>query len=185
MSNVNLQNVDGFFASLLEHFKTELVKLKSGRANPDMVSGIKVDAYGQSMPLEQLANINVVDPTLLAIQPWDKTLLSEIKKSIEKADIGIAPIVDSELIRLPIPPLTQERRMEYVKLLKQKTEEQKIRVRQLRKDLLLEIEESEKKNGLGEDERKRQEKELQEKIDKINKEIDVISAEKEQELMKV
>lgn len=185
MSNVSLQNIDGIFISLLEHFKTELIKLKSGRANPEMVAGIKVEAYGQSMPLEQLANINVVDPTLLAIQPWDKTLLAEIKKAVEIADIGIAPIVDSELIRLPIPPLTQERRLEYVKLLKQKTEEQKIRVRQLRKELLLEIEENEKKNGLSEDEKKRQEKELQERIDQINKEIDTISEEKEQELMKI
>jgi len=180
-----MQNIDEAFSASLDYFNSELSKLRSGRANPDLVSGIKVNAYGQQMPIDQLANVSVADPTLLVIQPWDKTLLPEIKKAVEIADIGIAPIVDAEMIRLPVPPLTQERRLEYVKLLKQKAEDQKIRVRQIRKEVLLNMQEDDKKNPIGEDEKKRQEKLLQDKVDQINKEIDKISSEKEAELMKI
>ena len=170
--------------SALDHFSSELKKIRAGRANPDMIKDIVINAYDTKMPIEQLANIHVVDPTLLTVQPWDKTLVPEISKVIQASDLGINPLVDGDAIKLPLPPLTSERREEYVKIMKNKIEEARIQIRQRRKDFLLELEE-EKKGGLPEDEVKRIEKQVQEVVDKMNDEIEKIGSAKEQELMSV
>jgi len=185
MARINLNDADSEFKKIVDYYKDELSKLRSGRANPDLVAGIKVNAYGQSMPLNQLANINVADPTLLVVQPWDKTLVNEIRTSISSANIGINPLVDGDLIRLPLPALTEERRQEYVKLLKSKEEEARVRVRQVRKDVLVGLEEDKKATVLSEDDFDRKEKELQLKVDDINKEIEQIAISKEKDLMTV
>lgn len=185
MSNVTLAQVDSAFSKVLENFREELAKLRSGRANPDLVKNIQVNAYGQSMPIEQLANINVADASLLVVQPWDKSVLEAVKKAIETEDIGINPVVDGELIRLPMPPMTEERRQEYVKLLKEKTEDARIRVRQIRKEVLDDLDQKKESGEISEDELARGEKELQSKVDRENEKIEEISEEKEKDLMTV
>lgn len=185
MGRINFQNAEGEFSRVIEHYNRELMKLRSGRANPELVADIKVEAYGQQMPINQLANINVADPSLLVIQPWDKTVIEEIVKAIKVSDIGVQPAVDGEIIRLPMPPLTQERREEYVKILGKRTEEARVSIRQLRKDILLGIEEEQESKGLSEDEKERKEKELQLKVEEYNTKIEEISKSKENELMQV
>jgi ribosome recycling factor len=181
---VEIQEIRTKLREAVDHFHDELKKVRAGRANPELVKDIKVTAYSTQMPLEQLANINVADPTLIVVQPWDKTIVNDIVKAIQSSNVGITPSVDGDLIRLPIPPLTTERREEYVKLMKQKAEESKISIRQKRKDFLLELEQ-EKKNGLSEDDFKRYEKDLQNIVDEMNKEIDNIAEAKEKELMQL
>jgi len=169
----------------VNYLKDELRKIRAGRANPDMVKNIMVSAYDTQMPIEQLANINVVDPTLITIQPWDKTVIAEISKAIQSSDVGINPSIDGDLIRLPIPSLTSERRQEYVKLMKQKVEEARISIRQKRKDFLLDLEQMQKKENLPEEEKKRHEKGLQSLVEEMNTEVESISQSKEEELLKV
>jgi ribosome recycling factor len=167
----------------ISFLEDEFRKIRAGRANPDMVKDIKVNAYNTSMPLEQLANISVADPRLLTVQPWDKTVVQEVVKALQESDLGINPIVDGNLIRLPLPQLTTEQREEYVKLAKQKTEEARVSIRQKRKDFLLELDKE--KSNMSEDEFKRMEKELQEVVDEMNKKIEELSEKKEQELLQI
>jgi ribosome recycling factor len=185
MTQISLAQADSSFQKAIDFFNQELSKIRSGRANPDLISGILVDAYSQKMPLSQLANINVADAGLLTVQPWDKSLVDNIVKAIEASDIGIAPLVDGDLIRLPLPALTQERREEYVKLLSKKTEEARISIRQIRKEVILWLEAEKAAGNLTEDDMKRDERELQQKVDAQNEKIDQLSKDKENELMQV
>lgn len=185
MSRISEEQASLEFDKVLKFFKDELTKLRSGRANPDLLSNIKVEAYSQTMPLNQLANINVADATMLVVQPWDKSIVEDIRKAIIKSDLGISPVVDGEIIRLPLPPLTEERRQEYVKVLKQKAEEARISIRQIRKDVLVGVEQDEEAGKISEDDLERSKKELQEKVDKANEQVEAIAAEKEKELMQV
>jgi len=185
MARANFEQADQEFSNVSSFFKEELAKLRSGRANPELVSGVLVQAYEQKMPLEQLANINVADPTLLVVQPWDKSLTDDIYKALKAAELGIEPAVDGEIIRLPLPPLTQERREEYVKILKTKTEEARVSIRQVRKDILISLEQDQEAGNITEDDMKRKEKELQGKVEKYNEEIEEIGNIKQEELMQV
>ncbi|MBD3279927.1 ribosome recycling factor [Candidatus Dojkabacteria bacterium] len=177
--------LDKKFNGVRVKLKEGLNKLRSGRATPDMLSDIQVEAYSQKMPIEQLANINVVDATLLTVQPWDKSTIQPIENAIKKSDIGINPIVDGDIIRLPLPPLTQERREEYVKLLKDKIEEARIDVRQIRQEINEKLESFMEDAGISEDVYQRLKKQVQEKVDAINEEIEKISEEKEKDLLEV
>ncbi|MBN1331741.1 ribosome recycling factor [Candidatus Dojkabacteria bacterium] len=185
MAKIGLDQLKSEFSEVLEHLNIELGKLRSGRASTDLVSSIKVEAYGQDMPLEQVANINVADPTLLTVQPWDKTIIQAVESAIRKSDAGLNPVVDGDLIRIALPPLTEERRLEYVKILKQRVEEARIRVRQIRQDVKSNIEETEKQGDMSEEDMERQLNQLQEKVDEINGQIEKISIEKEKDLMTV
>lgn len=168
----------------MNHFNDELRKLRAGKASPDMVKDLKVNAWGSLMPLEQVASIIVTDNTLLTVQPWDKTVIPEIAKAIQASNLGINPITDAQVVKLPIPPLTTERRQEYVKMMWAKAEEGKISIRQKRKEYLDNIT-AQKKDGLSEEEFDRMQKQMQEYVDSSNKRIDELAKEKEQELMKV
>ncbi len=179
---LTIQDAEKSMQEAVSFLQESLQKVRAGRANPDLVKGIKVNAYNSQMPVEQLANINVADPTLLTVQPWDKSLVQEIVKAIQSSDIGITPSVDGDLIRLPIPPMTTERREEYVKLVKQKAEEARISIRQRRKDFLVDLG---KQEGLSEDEVKRLEKQLQDIVDDMNDKVEEIGQAKEQELMQI
>lgn len=185
MARITLNQADQEFNKVLDYFKEEIAKLRSGRANPDLVSDIRVEAYGQSMPLNQVANINVADATLLTVQPWDKSIVDEVRKALIKADLGISPVVAGELIRLPLPPLTAERRQEYVKILKQKAEEARISIRQVRKDILIGMEQSQSEGEISEDDLERDKKTLQSKVDNANEQVEKIAEEKEEDLMQV
>ena len=182
---MQLDQAQSKFDSAVDHFKKNLSTIRAGAANPKLVEDIKVEAYGQTMPLNQLANISATDPTLIVVQPWDKSVIEDIQKALLKNDIGITPAIDGDIIRLPLPQPTQERRQEYVKLMKKRMEEARIVVRQIRKEVLDSLEAGKEEGNITEDELELKSKQLQEMVDKTNDEIERLGKEKEEELMKV
>jgi ribosome recycling factor len=179
---IDFQKVKKDLEKSVEHLKDELKRIRAGRANPDLVKGIKVNAYGSQSPIEQLANINVADSSLLTIEPWDKNIVNDVVKAIQTSDIGINPNVDGKLIRLPIPPLTTERRKEYIKILNEKVEEAKISVRRKRQDYLSDITNN---DDLSEDRIKGMRNKLQKIVDDINEKIEEVGNKKEKELSNI
>lgn len=182
---ITVEQAEQKFSEVADHLQKELTSIRAGRANPKLVEDIEALVYGQKMQIKQLANITVADPTLLIIQPWDKNSLAEIKKAIEQAEIGINPINDGEMLKLPIPALTEERRLEYVKIMKQKVEEARITVRQIRKDVLVGLDTMKKEKTVTEDEYTSKEKQLQKEVDKWNEKLERIAEDKESELLTV
>lgn len=164
-----------------EAFRRELQKLRTGRANLAMLDGVRVEYYGSPTPLNQVAALNIADPRLITIKPWDKTLLTAIEKSIVAANLGITPSSDGELVRLPIPPLTGEVRKNLVKDLKKKTEDGRVAVRTVRRDANQAVKDA----GLSEDDEARALKQLQKLIDDEIAKIDHEAADKEKEIMEV
>ncbi len=182
---ITLEQAEQKFTEAADHLKRELSAIRAGRANPKLVEDIEVSAYGQRMPIKQLANITVADPTLLLIQPWDKSLMGEIRKSIESAEVGINPITEGDNLKLPIPSLTEERRTEYVKIMKQKVEEARISIRQIRKEVLAGLDLMQKDKEISEDDFSTKEKQLQASVEKANDKLDIIAKEKENELLTI
>jgi len=169
----------------LESLKRDLTKVRTGRANLGILDGVKVDYYGTPTPLNQVASLNVADARLITIKPWERSLIPEIEKSIRAAQLGLNPSSDGELVRLPMPALTQERRQELVKVVKKMGEEAKVALRGARreandllKDLLKEgtLTEDEERNGL---------KKVQEATDKSVAKVDEVLAKKEAEVLEV
>lgn len=173
------------FAGPINHFEEESKKLRAGRPSPDQFSAIEVEAYGSMSPLNTVANITVVDATLVTVQPYDKNLVEDTAKAIQNAGLNYNPQINGDLIRIPIPPLTQEKRAEIIKKVKQLSEEAKISVRQLRKAALDKIDRSQKGGEISEDEARGQEKSLQKEVDAANLKIDEIAATREQALAQV
>ena len=169
----------------IEFFKEEIGKIRTGRANPAMVEHLMVDYYGTKSPLKQVASINVPEPRLITIQPWDKDSLVSIEAAIRESDLGFNPANDGQVIRLNIPPLTEERRNELVKVLNQRTEDAKIAVRNIREELWKEIQNIEKEGKISEDDKFKGKEKLQEMIDEYNKKIEEIREKKEKEIMTV
>lgn len=166
------------------HLETELIKIRAGKANPQMLDGIVVDYYGSPMPINQVANINVMDARTLSIQPWEKNMLQPIERSIIAANIGITPQNDGVLIRLFLPPLTEERRKELVKKCQAEGEHSKVAIRNIRRDAIEGIKKLQK-NGLSEDASKDAEAEVQQITDKFIGVIDKHLSSKEKEIMSV
>lgn len=166
-------------------FAAEMASIRGNRANPAMVDSIEVEAYGSRMKLKELAHISTPDPRMLTVEPWDGGLVDTIAKALGAAALGINPAVDGKVIRLPLPPLTEERRAEMVKMVKGKLEEAKVRARQARHTAIETMERGKKDGELTEDEVKRGEGDVQKQLDSVNKELDEISRSKEQELMTV
>jgi ribosome recycling factor len=169
----------------IEAFKRDLAKVRTGRATTAMLDGIKVDYYGTPTPVNQVATVTVVDARLISIKPWEKNMVAVIDKAIRASDLGINPVADSDLVRLPIPPLTQERRKDLVKSVKKMTEESKIAVRGSRRDAMDLLKEAEKDKEITEDERKNGEKRVQDLTDKFVAMLDELSATKEKEIMEI
>lgn len=167
----------------VEFYKKDISSIRTGRANSPMVEDIHVEAYGQMMRIMELASVSIPEARTIAIQPWDKAMLEPISGAIRKSDLGLAPIVDGQLIRLNIPPLTEERRKEFVKNLKKKSEESRIHIRQVREKSIREIDDMEKNGEISEDEKFRGREEIQKQIDSANKLILEIEAKKEHEIM--
>ena len=166
----------------VESFNRDLTKLRTGRANLQMLDGIRVEYYGTPSPLNQVAALNIPDPRLITIKPWDKTLLTAVEKAIVSSNLGLTPNNDGELIRLPIPPLTGERRQDLVKQLKRQAEDARIVVRNVRRDANTMIKDLE---GESEDAQHRTLKEVQDLTDGVIKRIDEITTAKEAEIMEV
>ena len=177
-----LQHFQEASKKALDHLRGELSKLQTGRASSGLVEHITVEMYGDRQPLKNIASISIPDSKTISIQPWDKSALSSIEKAIQISDIGVNPVNNGTAIILNLPPMTEERRRDLVKLTKTISEETKIVLRQARQagmDLI-------KKDEAASDDLKRgQEKQLQDLVDKANKEIDGVLVEKEQEIMKV
>src|SRR3989475_11577908 len=138
-------------AKTLDDLRRELAKVRTGRANPALLEGVRVDYYGTMSPLNNVANVTVTDPRLIVIKPWEKAMIPVIEKAINAAGLGINAMSDAELVRVPIPPLTEERRREFVKLVKHKGEEHKIAIRNERRDAKELIEEAGKEAAVTED----------------------------------
>jgi len=173
------------FKKSIEHFKNEIDKVRTGRANPSLVEDLLVDYYGAKTPMKQIASINVPEPRLIVIQPWDRSALGPIESAIRESDLNLNPNNDGTLIRINIPMLTEERRKEMVKTLNQKAEEARIIVRSAREDAWKEIQEAEHKGEMSEDDKFAGKDKLQEIVDEYNKKIEEIRAKKEAEVMTV
>ena len=162
----------------------DLAKFRTGRANPDLIRGIKVDAYGTRMPIEQLASISVPDSRLIVLKPFDKNVIKDIEKAILSSDLGLTPSTDKDFIRIPFPELTEERRRELVKLSKHRVEEAKISVRNIRRDTMDRVKKLEKE-GVSEDDVRRLKERVEEVVKKVVEKIDRISEQKEKEIMEI
>ncbi len=167
----------------IEHLKKELSKVRGGRASASLLDDIKVDYYGTQMAIPQLATISIPEPRLILIQPWDASSIPAIEKAILKSEIGITPSNDGKVIRLSVPQLTEERRKELIKLAKKICEENKVAIRNERRDAIEKIKADEKNKLMSEDDSKRLQKEVQELTDSYIKKIDEIMALKEKEIM--
>lgn len=168
----------------IQHLENELIKIRAGKANPTVVDGIMVDYYGVQTPLNQVSNIGTPDAKTVAIQPWEKNMIVPIEKAIMQANIGITPENNGEIIRLNIPPLTEERRRDLVKQVKNEGENTKVSVRNARRDSNDELKQLQK-DGLPEDEQKNGESEVQKLTDEYIEKVDQILEIKEKDIMTV
>lgn len=168
-----------------EVVRLELVKIRTGKATTALLDGVKVDSYGSMMSIHQVGNLSVMDVHTLAVQPWDKNMVGPIEKAIFAANLGLNPVTDGGVVRIPIPPLNEERRKELVKLVKKFAEEGKIAIRNVRRDAIEQLKKSEKSDHFSEDDRKRAEGDVQKLTDKSIKDIDTLVVVKEKEIMEV
>jgi ribosome recycling factor len=171
------------FEGILGFYKNDIATIRTNRATPAMVEDIKVDYYGQNLCVKELASITAPEPRTLVIQPWDKGATEAISGAIRKSEIGLNPIVDGQIIRLNIPPLTEEGRRELIKLLKQKTEEARVKIRRAREEIWDRIQKMEKAGEIREDDKFRGKDELQKMVDEYNGKIGELEKKKEGELM--
>ena len=169
---------------VIERFKEEMKKVRTGRAHPDMISGVKVEVYGQYMPLNQVANVSCPDARTIAVSPWDKKTIRDIEKAIMDSDVGITPENNGEIIRLAIPQPTEERRKELVKQCNKIGEKAKVEVRNVRGEIKDKLKKA-IKDGLSEDNEKDAELELQKIHDKYIKKLDELLDAKQKEIMTV
>lgn len=169
----------------LDDLRKDLTKVRTGRASTSLLDGIRVDFYGTPTPLNGVASVNAPEPRLITIKPWDKGVLKEIEKALREANLGINPMNDGEMIRLPFPPLTEERRKEIAKQVKTKGEEHKVAIRNIRRDANEALKEKLKAKTLTEDENKRVQEKVQKETDNGVAEVDKIVAAKEKEVMSV
>ncbi len=169
----------------LEALRGELAKIRSGKATTALLDGIKVDYYGSSMPINQVANITVMDAHTLSITPWDKSVLSSVEKAILEANIGFNPVSDGTNLKIPVPPLNEERRRDLVKLVKKFGEDNKIAIRNIRRDANEHLKREEKNKKISEDQLKEAEDRIQKLTDEHIHKIDDLLKHKEKEIMEV
>lgn len=173
------------FQKAVDFFKTEIGKIRTGRASSALVEDLLVDYYGAKTPIKQIASVNVPEAKLIIISPWDKDGLVNIEKVIAESDLNLNPVNDGEVIRINIPPLNEERRKELAKILSQKAEEARVSVRRTREEIWEEIQEKEKKGEITEDDKFSGKDKLQETVDEYNKKIEEMKSKKEEEIMTV
>ena len=169
----------------IQSLKKDISTLRSGRANTNMLDTIKVDVYGQQMPIDQLATINVPEARLISVQVWDKANVNSIESAIQKSDLGINPQVDGQTLRLRIPDLTEERRKEFIKILKNMGEKGKIAIRNIRREANEDLKKKLKDKNISEDENKKFEKIIQKLTDKNIEDVDKILQDKEKEIIQI
>jgi ribosome recycling factor len=169
----------------MEALRRDLAKVRTGRAHPSMLDGIRVDYYGTATPLAQMATVNVPEPRLLTVKPWDKGQVKAIDKAIREGDLGLNPQVDGDLIRIPIPALTEDRRRDLVKVIKKNGEECKVAIRKHRRDAMELVDQLEKDGEVSEDDAERGRKKVEDATAELVKGVDVVIAGKEKDVMEV
>jgi len=169
----------------LSSSQNELTKIRTGRANLSLLDSVRVDYYGSTVPVNQVANLGVPEPRLIIIQPWERNMLAEIERAIMKADIGITPNNDGNVIRLPIPALTEERRRNLVKVVHNMAEDSRIAIRNIRRDAMDQLKKSQKDGSISEDEQFNAGIDVQSVTDKFIKKIDEMAVAKEKEVLDV
>lgn len=180
-----LKEMENHMKGVIEGTKRELASIRTGRANASLLERVVVEYYGVPTPLHQVANISTPEARLLVVQPWDKSLLSPVEKAIQKADLGLNPVNDGSVIRLPIPALTEERRKELAKVIKKEGEEKKVVIRNLRRDTNEKIKALKKDGKVSEDDEKKGLDDVQKLTDKYIVEVDKLLEQKEKEIMEV
>jgi ribosome recycling factor len=180
-----LSDADSRMGKSVDALKRELGSLRTGRATPALVENLAVDYYGVPTPLNQIATITAPEARLIMVQPWDKQALKDIEKGLLKSDIGFNPSNDGSIIRVPIPPLSQERRREMVKVLKRKVEDGKVAARNVRRDALEQLRSMERSKDISQDENRRAQDNLQKATDSQIAQMDLVSTTKEAEIMEV
>jgi len=185
MSSEILADAEHKMSRAVEAMERDFTGIRTGRASTALVERIHVDYYGTSTPLNQLAGISVPEPHQIVIQPWDRSVLSAIEKAITKSDIGLMPNVDGTVVRLNIPPLTEERRKDLVRVVHKRMEEARVEIRNLRRDVAVALFLLELIGGVGTDEAHRQLETLQKTTDRFVGEVDRVGAAKEQEVLEV
>jgi ribosome recycling factor len=185
MINDLLKDLEGHLAKGIDSMKKELGKVRTGRANASILDGLKVDYYGTPTPINQVAAINVPDARLITVKPWEKSLIPEIEKTIRAAQLGLNPQSDGELVRLPMPALTEERRKELVKVVRKMGEDAKVALRSARRDANEMAKELQKEKQISEDDEKQALKRIQESTDRYVALVDDVLKKKEAEIMEV
>jgi len=184
IADIKKQAADKMTKSI-DTLKHDLSKVRTGRAHAGLVDHLKVDYYGTETPIPQVANVTLADSRTIAIQPWDKKMVHAVEKAIRDSDLGVNPATSGDVIRVPMPPLTEERRREMTKIVKHEGENAKVAVRNIRRDAIAHVKELAKKHEVSEDDDKRAETEIQKLTDKSIADIDRLVADKEKDLMAV
>ncbi|HDP69411.1 MAG TPA: ribosome recycling factor [Actinobacteria bacterium] len=180
-----LKNIEDKMKKTIQATRSEFATVRTGRASVSLLDKITVDYYGTETPLNQLATISIPESRMLSVQPWDKSIIADVEKGIMKSNLGLNPSNDGNLIRIPIPPLTEERRKELVKVVKGMAEENRVSVRNIRRDANEHLKTMEKDGELSEDDLKRAQGEIQKITDKYIAEVDEMLKHKEEEIMEV
>lgn len=179
----HIQQRKNDFEGCFNHVKNEIASIRTGRANASMVEDIQVDYLGSKLRIKELATITVPEPRTIQMQPWDKQAIAVIEKAIRESSLSLNPTTDNNGIRLVLPALTEERRKEFIKLLRQKIEESRIKIRQIREDVLKKVQTEVKEKNAREDDLHKAKDELQKIVDDLNNRLDDLTKKKEQELM--
>jgi ribosome recycling factor len=185
MSDAIFKECEEKMHNSVDALKRELSKLRAGKATPALLEGIRVEAYGSQTPLNQVGSVGAPEPRLLVVQPWDKSLIGAIERAIQASDLGLNPSNDGQVVRVPIPALTEERRKELVKIAHNYAEDGRVAVRNARRDANNALKKGHKDGDLTEDEEKRAHTKVQELTDKCVKEIEGILSAKEQEILEI
>jgi ribosome recycling factor len=182
---MSIEGIEDEMSKVIDNLELRFSEIRAGRANPGILNRVTVEYYGVDTPIQQVASISVPEARLIVIQPWDKSLLSAVTKAIEKADIGIPPMNDGNVIRLSFPELTEERRKEIAKDISKMSEEAKIAIRNVRRDFMDEAKESQKNGDITEDEERNLEDKIQKTTDKFTGIIDDMTEKKVKEITTV
>ncbi|NTW57099.1 MAG: ribosome recycling factor [Chlorobiaceae bacterium] len=179
------QKIESRMKKTIEALQHELASIRTGKATTALLDRVKVEAYGQLMPLKQVGNVGVMDIHTLVVQVWDKSMVGPVERAIRDANLGLNPTADGQNVRISIPPLTEERRKEFVKLSKKFGEDSKISLRNHRRDMIHEIEKLEKDKQVSEDDKNRGKKDADDLLHKFEKQVNDLIAQKEKEIMEV
>lgn len=169
----------------LEALQHDLAKIRTGRAHTGLLDHVQVDYYGSMMPVNQVANITLLDARTIGVQPWEKNMVQKVEKAIRDSDLGLNPATQGDVIRVPMPPLTEERRRDLIKVVKQEGESAKVAIRNLRRDANQHLKDAVKSKDISEDDERRTEADIQKLTDRFVAEVDKALAEKEKDLMAV